>query len=106
MARWSACQIEIRNEAGAPLFEDDDVDVRLEDDELLISYWDDRGAVVFAGSRMAPAAGEETAPETFDLWCRSRPRRATLRREPDGGFAGSWSEADERGTWLLRLSEG
>ncbi len=105
MATWSACQIEILNEAGASLFADDDVGGALAGDDLLISYWDDRGAVVFAGSRNAPAAGEEEGPETFDLWCRSRPRRATLHRQPDGSFAGSWSEADERGTWLLRLAE-
>jgi len=99
VAVWSGCTVEILDEGGRALFRDGDCDVQLEGGELLVCYWDEAGAVVFAGR--ADASGG------YELWCRSRPRRAALRASPGGaGFEGSWREGDARGTWRIHLPGG
>ena len=82
---------------GAPEFDDDDCEVRLEGAALTVSYFDDEGPVVFVGSASAERGH-------FELVCRSRPRRGTLRRSDDGHLLrGSWQEGDLRGRWEISL---
>ncbi len=93
---WEGCRVEVVPEAGASPFDDDDCDVRLEGDQLVVTYWDEDGVVVFDGNRDADGK--------FDLWCRSRPRRAELRFcEENRVLEGSWSERENRGSWRIEL---
>ena len=93
---WEGCRVEVVTEAGGSRFDDDDCDVRLEGDQLVVTYWDENGAVVFDGSRDEGGV--------FDLWCRSRPRRAELHFcEENRALEGSWSERESRGTWRIEL---
>ncbi len=94
---WEGCRVEVVPEAGASPFDDDDCDVRLEGDRLVVTYWDEDGVVVFDGSRDEDGV--------FDLWCRSRPRRAELRfRDETRALEGSWTEEEQRGTMRIVLS--
>jgi hypothetical protein len=95
---WEGCRVEVVPETGESSFDDDDCDVRLEGDRLVVTYWDDDGVVVFDGSRDADGV--------FDLWCRSRPRRAELRFSPETrALAGSWTQEENRGTMRIVLSD-
>ena len=76
-------------------FEDDDCDLQLADGALVLSYWDEHGAVVFAGA--------EVGPGRFELVARSRPRRCTLQRDGDHTFTGSWVQGDDSGTLRIEI---
>ena len=80
---------------GSPVFTDDDVDVEIEDGRILLTYFDERGAVVFQG--------REESPGRFALIARSRPRKAELRRS-ESVLEGSWREGDETGSLRIELS--
>ncbi len=90
MPRFLACRAEVGFDDGRPAFTDEDVDVEIEDGRILLTYFDERGAVVFQG--------REEAPGRYELIARSRPRRANLTRTDDV-LEGSWREGDETG-WL------
>ena len=82
---WSGCVIRVLDAKGAALFEDDDCDVRLDKNLLVVSYFDDEGALVFSGVRLDDG--------TFDLWCRGRVRRGRLAFSPErDALVGEWSE--------------
>jgi len=81
---------------GRAALEDADSALQLAGGELLLSYWDEHGAVVFAGS--------EAAPGRFELTARSRPRRCTLQREDSRTFTGSWVQGDECGTLRVEIA--
>ncbi len=87
----------MRTASGAIVFSSDECDVRIEDTRLVVSYWDDDGAVVFAGR--ANEGGR------FELWCRTRPIRAELAKSADGArLSGSWTQDDESGPWSIDLA--
>ncbi len=91
------CRVEVRSSAGELVFTSDDCDVRFDGDQLVVSYWDDDGAVVFAGR--ANEGGR------FELWCRTRPIRAELAKSADGArLSGTWSRDDESGPWSIDLA--
>ncbi len=93
---WSGCKVELVTLAEGLVFEDDDVDLRIDDAGIELCYWDDQGAVIFTG---APSSDGH-----FQLVCRSRPRVATLHFTPgERVLEGSWSERDERGHWRIEL---
>lgn len=95
MASFSGCRVTVAYDDGRPSHEDDDSDLQLGDGRLLLSYWDECGAVVLVGS--------ETEPGRYELSARSRPRRGTLRREAPRSFAGSWQEGDESGSLRVEI---
>ena len=95
-ASWEGCRVRVLAGDGRAVFEDDDCDVRVKEGGLEVVYWDERGAVYFSGR--AGSDGD------FDLWCRSRPRRAVLRFESEARrLAGTWREGDDQGTWVVDL---
>lgn len=69
---------------------DDDADLELQGGTLLLTYWDDGGAVVFAGERQDDGR--------YELVARSRPRRAVLRREGAARLVGEWEGKGDRGS--------
>ena len=77
--------------------EDDDSDLHLSEGGLVLSYWDEHGAVVFAGA--------EAEPGRFELTARSRPRRCTLQREDSRTFIGSWVQGEECGTLRVEIPD-
>ncbi len=95
MPRYLACRAEVGFDDGSPVFTDDDVDVEIEDGRMLLTYFDDQGAVVFQG--------REEAPGRFELTARSRPRKAQLQRT-GGALEGSWQEGDVTGSLHIVLT--
>ena len=97
LLQYSGCRVAVGAAADQPDFEDDDADLALGDGQLLLSYWDEQGAVVFAGV--------EARPGRFELTARSRPRRATLERAGPRRLVGRWEEAGASGTLCVELPE-
>ncbi len=95
MPRYLACRAEVGFDDGSPVFIDDDVDVEIEDGRMLLTYFDDEGAVVFEG--------REQAPGHYVLTARSRPRKAQLLRTEDV-LEGSWREGDSTGSLRIELT--
>jgi hypothetical protein len=93
VASYSGCRVVVTYDDGRARFEDDDCDVSLEDDELLVTYWDERGPVVLQGRDRG---------ESFAVTARSRPSTATLRRQ-GGVFEGTWRERDDSGRLRIEL---
>ena len=91
---YSACKVRVSYDDGREVFEDEDCDVSLEDGQLLITYWDDRGPVVLAGTERGDA---------FEVVARSRPSRAMLTRRGDV-FEGTWRERDDSGGLRIELA--
>ena len=101
----------------------DDAEVWMEDDVILVSYFDQDGIVVLEGvidSEPSGSAETSGAPicTTYSLTARSRPRRATLREvTPEAGapnadrasrmdareYRGRIEEQGESASWSLRL---
>ena len=97
MPEWSACTIELRTLDDEPIFVDDDCDVSLEDGSIRITYFDEEGPVVFAG--------RDDGSGCFELVCRSRPRKGSLRFDKDRArLEGEWGEREQAGRWIILLS--
>jgi hypothetical protein len=94
MPRFLACRAEVGFDDGSPVFTDDDVDVEIEDGRILLTYFDERGAVVFQG--------REESPGRYALSARSRPRKAELAKS-GAVLEGSWREGDETGSLRIEL---
>jgi hypothetical protein len=77
------------------VFEDDDCEVALEDGQILVTYWDERGPVVLQGKQQG---------DVFEVVARSRPSNATLTRRGDI-FEGRWEELGDTGGLRIELSE-
>jgi hypothetical protein len=96
LRRWSNCTVEIFAPDGTLERREADCDVRLGERDIVISYFDDEGPLVFSG----PNDGSGR----FDLHCRSRVRRVSMRLEEDESrLEGSWSEDGEEGSWRILL---
>lgn len=95
MAQFS-CRVVVGYDDGRPPTEDPDSDLQLGDGELLLTYWDEQGVVVLAGA--------EADSGRFELAARSRPRRATLRREDARTFTGSWVQGEDCGTLRVEIA--
>ena len=94
MAVWQGCRVLVRDSSETLEFEDDDVELTIEEGSIRVVYWDDEGPVVFGGT---VGDGEE-----FALVCRSRPRTATLSWSADQrSLVGVWSQGDEQGSWTI-----
>jgi len=91
------CRIEVAAWAENDAFACDDAEAWIEDESILVSYFDDDGIVVLEGTA--------DRDDGWVLTARSRPRRATLRPVDgeDRSFAGSIDERGESSTWTLRL---
>ena len=99
MPSYSGCRVLVTYDDGRECFEDDDCDVSVEEDLLLVTYWDERGPVVLQGKGLE----ERGQGDTFDVVARSRPRRLTLVRTGDV-FEGTWVERDDTGGLRIELS--
>ncbi len=74
----------------------DDADVSIEGGTILVTWWDDRGAVVLAG--------REVERDRYEIVARSRPRRGILVRDGHR-LEGDWTEHDRAGTWIVHLPD-
>lgn len=95
MPRYLACRARVSFDDGSPEFTDEDANVEIEDGRILITYFDERGAVVFQG--------REESPGRYALVARSRPRRAELLHR-EGVLEGSWTEGDLGGSLRVDLA--
>ncbi len=93
------CRVEVERSETRETFECDDADVWIEDESILISYFDDEGMVILEG-RPDDEAG-------WRLSARSRPRQAFLKpmAEDPCSFTGEIDEQGEVTIWRLRLGE-
>ena len=96
---YAECQVEVEESGAREAFECDDAEVWIENDAILISYFDHEGIVVLEGQ-----------PDDNSGWtlsARSRPWRAFLKpmSEASGNFAGEIGEQGEVATWRLRLGK-
>lgn len=95
---YPACEVEVDAfEEGAEDFSCEDAEVWIEDNVILISYFDDEGIVVLEGT--------EDGNQGWQLMARSRPRRAFLRPLPEkaGCFVGEIEEQGETAAWRVSL---
>jgi hypothetical protein len=78
-------------------FSCEDAEVWIEDELILISYFDDEGIVVLEG--------RSDGDQGWALMARSRPWRAFLRPAPEkaGCFVGEIDEQGETADWRLTL---
>jgi hypothetical protein len=97
MPSFSGCRVTVEDDGGRPLCEDDDADLQLDGARLLLTYWDERGAVVLVGDASPAQTGR------YERTARSRPRRATLASDGARAFAGTWVEGDEQGRLRVEL---
>lgn len=98
MPKFEDCRIEVKYSGDdAPDFDSDDCELTLDSGTIAVVYFDNEGAVIFAG--------HETTPGCFELVCRSRPRVASLERRGDT-LEGSWEEPEARGSWRILLPSG
>lgn len=95
MQHFDGCLVVVGFDDGRPDQSDDDADLQLREGALLLSYWDDQGAVVLVG--------DEREPGCYELHARTRPRRCTLRREDARTFRGAWAQGNESGTLRVAL---
>lgn len=100
---YPACEIQVEAFADAEAFACDDAEVWIEDDVMLVSYFDDEGPVVFEGRAEPGGAG-------WRLGARSRPWQASLVAESPGSgeaaatvFRGVIETLEERAGWSLKL---
>ena len=98
MPLYEDCRVEIVCVRNGVVCEADDAELRIDEQGLELSFWDDEGAYVFTAP---PDSGGH-----YSLVCRSRPRKATLHQPPEATWlAGTWEERDERGYWRVDLGE-
>lgn len=97
LVQFNGCHVVVGEGGPFQAVEDDDADLALGEGELLLSYWDDQGAVVLVGP--------EDEPGRFELMGRSRRRRATLRRKSLHCFEGQWFEGSASGSLRVELPE-
>ena len=91
------CCVEVAAWADYDDFACDDAEAWIEDESILISYFDDEGIVVLEGI--------SDREDGWILTARSRPRKATLRPVvgESRSFVGSIDEQGESSNWKLRL---
>jgi len=96
MPSFSNCRIVVTCDDGRPVHEDRSAQVRIDEDFLIVHYWDDEGPVVFVAER--------PRGRVFELKCRSRPRQARLELSASGDrLSGSWREDDHEGTLVVEI---
>ena len=93
MPSYSGCRVVVTYDDGSERFEDEDCEVSLDDDQILVTYWDERGPVVMQGRGQGAS---------YEMAARSRPRKLTLTRRGDV-FEGTWVERDETGALRIEL---
>lgn len=96
---YPECRIEIGAWGGHDALVCEDAEAWVEEERILVCYFDDDGIVVLEGS--SDRSGGWT------LAARSRPRQATLAPAEDrtGSYAGRFEEQGESVVWTLCLGE-
>ena len=91
------CRVDVAAWKGLDAFECDDAEVRIEGDQVVVSYFDEEGMVVMEGRMEGQGA--------WSLMARSRPWRAFLAPmgDPPGVFVGEIDEHGEVTDWKLSL---
>jgi len=80
----------------SPADEREECEVRFGDNEIVISYEDDDGEVLYKG--------KDYGHGHYVLKCPERRGKATLHRIPDSKYMeGYWSEEGARGFWRFTL---
>lgn len=99
MARWENCKADIYYQDGRKaLLGDAGYDVRIDEKEIVVSYKDEDGYVVYRGANKGDGHYELAAPE--------RDSHAILHQLPECDILeGFWVEDGERGMWAIFLEE-
>lgn len=99
MARWENCKADIYYQDGTEAtLGDAGYDVRIDENEIVVSYKDEDGHVVYKGVNNGNGHYELVAPE--------RSGHVTLHQLPDSdALEGSWVEDGQRGMWIIYLDE-
>ncbi len=96
MALWKNCTADIYYHDDAPELKDPGYQVRIDGDEMVISYKGDRGWVNYQGKDLGGGHYELRAPDVDG--------RALMRRAPDAEIIeGCWQENGWSGMWRVRL---
>ena len=73
-----------------------DCEIVLRGNELVVSYDDDGGPVIYKGV---------VTEWGYVLNCAARRGRATLHRTSEFQFEGSWTEGGSRGMWAIDIDD-
>ena len=96
MAVWHNCKMDTVSYRAAD--EDEPCEVKIDENVIVVSYFDDGGAVNYVG------ANDGTGH--FKLDCKERDGQATLHMFEGGRFLeGYWIEGGYRGFWRIRLAD-
>lgn len=96
MAIWKNCSADIFYQYDAPELKDPGYQVRIDGDEMVISYEGDRGWVNYQGKDLGGGHYELRAPEVDG--------RALMHRVPGAEIIeGCWQENGWSGMWRVRL---
>lgn len=77
-------------------YEDEQCEIRIDDTEIVISYEDEDGFVIYKGKNEGNGH--------YVLTCPDRNAKATLHQLPGSKFLeGYWTEDGERGFWRIKL---
>lgn len=99
MALWENCKADFYNQNGTGVYLGvAGYDVRIDENDIVVSYKDDDGHVVYRGVNNGDGHYELAAPE--------RDGHATLHQLPGSDILeGFWIEGGERGMWAIFLDE-
>lgn len=96
MTIWKNCTVDIYYRADEPELNDPGYEVRITEDEMVISYEGEHGWVNYAGRNLGGGHYALAAPEVHG--------RAMLHRAPDSEILnGVWDEDGASGMWRVYL---
>lgn len=91
-----AAKMEIGFYDETPAWENEECEIRINDGEIVVSYEDDHGVVVYKG--------KDEGTGHFVLECPAKRAKATLHQFPKSKFLeGFWLEEGSRGFWRITL---
>lgn len=98
MTVWENCEFDLYQDNHSPSLRLSGYDVKIDNDEVVVSYEDDDGNVIYRGVN--------TGDGHYLLTAIEREGRATLHRFPNGDILeGNWHENGLRGMWRIYLDD-
>jgi hypothetical protein len=98
MTIWKNCKADIYYRDDKPDLNDPDYEVRISDDELVVSYQGETGWVNYAGKDLGGGHYDLHSPEVKG--------HSLLHRVADSNILeGNWTEDGSQGMWRIYLTE-